>query len=213
MKRYEHLKRKSLQLRNSGMALSEICKRLSLGKTTVYYWIKDIHISRTIKQKQSQIDGTKAMRLKGAALREDAYKDGLCKYSDMVAQSSFRDFIMVYLTEGYRRTKHQVAVSNSNPNIVVLAFKWIKKLMNQDRKMDFNLQCHVDNNEDELKEFWAKKLGIENEQIKIRRKSNSGELSGRQWRSVHGVFTIRANDTYLRSRIEAWMDKIQEEWI
>lgn len=212
MKKYEHLRRKALELRKNGKTIGDICEMLSVGKGTAYYWIKDIPIPRTEKQTDAQKAGTKAMQLKCSSLREKAYEEGIKQYKSLMAKPLFRDFVVLYLTEGFRRTRHHVAVSNSNPNLIRLAYLWIRSLANYKRKFDFQIQCHVDNDENELKLFWSNVLGISKEQIKIRRKSNSGKLSGRQWRSEHGVFTVRVNDTYLRSRIESWMDKIQEEW-
>jgi hypothetical protein len=54
---------------------------------------------------------------------------------------------------------------------------------------------------------------IEPEIIAIKRKSNSGQLSGRQFRSQYGVFSVRANDTYFRSRLGAWMEYVLEDWL
>jgi hypothetical protein len=48
--------------------------------------------------------------------------------------------------------------------------------------------------------------------IKLLRKSNSNQLRGRQWRSRHGVLTVRAFDTLVRARLQAWMDRLRAEW-
>jgi hypothetical protein len=64
----------------------------------------------------------------------------------------------------------------------------------------------------ELRGFWGGVLGIEPEAIKLQRKSNSNQLSGRQWRSRHGVIAVRVPDTLLRARLQAWMDCLRAEW-
>lgn len=215
MKSYEHVKTKALEMRSEGKTISEICLFLSLPKGTVYYWIKDLprKISgRTDLQRQALKKALTANKKKYKALRDASYEIGISEYDSLMKDNTFRDFVMLYLTEGFRKTKNQVAVTNSNPNLINLAFKWMKKLMNPDRKIDFMIQYHIDNKESELKDFWAKELRISPEQIKTIRKSNSGKLLGRKWRSVHGVFTIRTNDTYLRAKLEAWMNKLQDEW-
>jgi hypothetical protein len=94
--------------------------------------------------------------------------------------------------------------------MVKLAHYWMTHLTT--RKLDFSLQYHVDHDVDELKEFWASLLTIEAETIKVLRKSNSNQLSGRQFRSVHGILTVRVSDTYFRSRLESWMDIIKAQW-
>jgi hypothetical protein len=78
--------------------------------------------------------------------------------------------------------------------------------------MDYRLQLHVDHDEAELKRFWAQQLHIEPERIHTMRKSNSNQLKGRKFRSVHGLLTVRIGDTYLRSRLQAWMDTVKSQW-
>ena len=94
--------------------------------------------------------------------------------------------------------------------MVRLANRWIVQLANN--KISYQLQYHVDHDETELKEYWAGILGIQPDIIKSIRKSNSNQLSGRQFRSVYGLLSVRANDTYLRARLQAWMDFVKAQW-
>jgi len=50
-------------------------------------------------------------------------------------------------------------------------------------------------------------------EIAVSAKSNSNQLSGREFRSRNGVLTVRTNDTYFRARLEAWVDLLKEEWL
>jgi len=63
-----------------------------------------------------------------------------------------------------------------------------------------------------LCEFWGKLLEVEPSSIRFQRKSNSGQMAGRTWRSRYGVLQVRASDTYLRARLDAWMDRLRAEW-
>jgi len=49
--------------------------------------------------------------------------------------------------------------------------------------------------------------------FRFQRKSNSGSLNGRSWRCVHGVLSVDCNDTYLRARLQAGMDRVRESWL
>jgi hypothetical protein len=55
-------------------------------------------------------------------------------------------------------------------------------------------------------------LGIDGAAIRMQRKSNSGQLTGRVWRSRYGVLTVVVHDTYLRARLQAWIDRIRDDW-
>ncbi len=191
------------------MTLDEIMDRLSLPKTTIYHWIKDLPAPPR-RQHPGQQQGTIAMQAKFAALREAAYQQGLAEAPTLLQDLSFRDFVVLYMAEGTKRKRNSVDFVNSDPKMVHLANRWIVQLAKN--KISYQLQYHVDHDEAELKEYWAGILGIKPDIIKSIRKSNSNRLSGRQFRSVYGLLSVRANDTYLRARLQAWMDTIKAQW-
>jgi transcriptional regulator with XRE-family HTH domain len=79
---------------------------------------------------------------------------------------------------------------------------------------EFRILCAQPTDQDpkELCTFWGNLLDVEPSSIKFQRKSNSGKLSGRTWRSRYGVLQVRVDDTYLRARLDARMDRIRFEW-
>ncbi len=209
--KYEHLREKAIHLRTEKqLTLDEIVTRLQLPKTTVYYWIKDIPIPFTAKQSEAQRKGTEVMRAKYAALREEAYQQGLAEAEDLIQDLSLRDFVVLYMAEGSKRERNSVTFVNSDARMVKLAQHWMCQFTSN--KVEYRLQYHVDHDVNELRQYWAEILDIEPETIKVMRKSNSGKLAGRQFRSRYGLLTVRVGDTYLRARLEAWMETIKEQW-
>ncbi|MBI1256589.1 MAG: hypothetical protein GC204_03885 [Chloroflexi bacterium] len=209
--RYDHIRDKAILLRTEQhMTLDEITERLSLPKTTIYHWIKDIPIPRTEKQTEAQRRKHEQNRARYAALREKAYQQGLTEAPKLFQDLTFRDFVVLYMAEGTKRQRNSVAFVNSNANMVRLAHRWIKHFTRN--KLEYSIQYHVDHDELELKQYWAGILGIQPAIIKTLRKSNSNKLSGRQFRSPYGLLTVRVGDTYLRAKLQAWMDYIQVQW-
>ena len=78
--------------------------------------------------------------------------------------------------------------------------------------MRYAIQYHADQELAKLREHWALFLAVDAASITLQRKSNSGRLKGRIWRSEHGVLTVSVSDTLLRARLQAWIDRIKEEW-
>ncbi len=215
MRSYEHLKEKALELRKRRhLTLLQIAERLSLPKSTVYYWIKSIPVRKSeefvARRRTAAYKAGAAMSRKWARIRESYYQSAAANAQRLLRNPSMRDFIVVYLTEGYRRDRNVVQVSNSNPGIVELADRWIRLLSRKCPK--YWVQIHADNDESSIKSFWARLLHVAANQIKVSRKSNSGNLSGRTWRSEHGVMMVRVCSTELRARIAAWMDYVQNQW-
>jgi hypothetical protein len=119
----------------------------------------------------------------------------------------------MYLGEGTKKTRNSVAIGNSDLAVIVLSHFWILQLSNPENKIFYSLQIHQDHDPEEIKSYWANGLGINSELIHVVQKSNSGKLSGRNFRSQWGLLTIQANDTYFMSKMQAWMDYRRKEWL
>lgn len=214
MKKYDHLRVAARKYRMSGLSIDEICDRLSLGKGTVYHWIKDIPLQRRSRSGDNLVKGVADQNsLRYKKLRDAAYQEGELEFSGLLSSNpTFRDFVMLYMTEGTRRGNGVAEIANSNPRLVQLAYSWLTKLANPNRAVSFWVQVHEDQSRQEVVQFWSQLLCIQPEQVKLQRKSNSGQLRGRAWRSRYGVLTVRVSDTYLKCRINAWMNLLQDSW-
>ena len=104
-----------------------------------------------------------------------------------------------------------VALGNSDPAVIAVSERWLRQLSSGGR--DYSLQFHADQDPSELQAFWGSVLGIDGSAIRLQRKSNSGHLAGRLWRSRHGVLTVWAGDTLLRARLQAWIDCTRDQWL
>jgi hypothetical protein len=207
-----YVREKARQLRpDRHLSIDEIALRLALPKTTVYYWMKDIPLGRPRRASVGQRAGNEGMQRKYKLLRDAAYAQGRQSFERLAADPTFRDFICLYLGEGSKRGRNVVAICNSDPTIINLANRWITRFSRN--PVAYTIQYHADQDLNALREFWAAELGIRGDIIRLQRKSNAGALAGRTWRSRYGVLTVRAADTLLRSRLQAWMDSIRETWV
>ena len=194
------------------MTIDEIAERLALSRTTIYHWVRDLPpIPTTIRQSEAQRRGTAAMQAKYALLRDQAYASGVEEFPRLAADPTFRDFICMYIGEGSKRARNVVAVANSDPAVVALSDRWIRRLAGRGGP-DYWVQYHADQDLEELRCFWGGVLGVPAAAIRLQRKSNSNQLAKRTWRSAHGVLTVRITDTNLRCRLQAWMDLIRASW-
>ena len=198
-------------MRRRGMTLDEIVERLALPKTTVYYWIKDLPIQDTERRSEARRRASAANSGRAAAVREAAYLDGRATFSTLCYLDGFRDFVCMYIGEGFKRTRHCVALGNSDPAVVRLAAYWIR--LQSRNKVTYYVQYHADQDLDELRRFWSDQLGTSPDEIRLQRKSNSRRLGGRMWRSKYGVLTVRSCDTMFRARLRGWIDSCQESWL
>jgi hypothetical protein len=194
--------------------IDELAERLALSRSTVYYWVRDLPIpgsgSGGVWPEAARRKGNVAMQRKYRLLREAAYEEGVREYETLAADPTFRDFVCLYIAEGYKRNRNAVCICNSDPAVMQIATRWIRAL--SAKELDVSIQYHADQDLNELREFWGGTLAVEPSKIKLQRKSNSNQMAGRTWRSHHGVLQVRLGDTMLRARLQAWMDRLRSEW-
>ena len=207
-----YVREKARSLRTDrNLSIDEIAERLSLPKTTVYYWVKDLPLGRARRANSGQRRGNRGMRARYRLAREAAYAAGREEFAELAMDATFRDFVCIYIGEGSKRNRNRVAIGNSDPAVVKLAHRWITLFARNPVRC--SVQYHADQRLDELLAFWANELAIPPEAISLQRKSNSGGLKGRTWRSRYGVLTVTAGDTLLRARLQAWIDCVKESWV
>jgi hypothetical protein len=210
-----YLREKARKLRTQHkLTLDEIVERLALPRTTVFYWIRDLPIDRkpnTRGPESARAKANRSIRAKYARLREAAYNAGVHGFHGLVQDPTFRDFVVLFMTEGFKRNRNVVSIANSDPVMIELATRWMRALSK--RKLAYSIQYHADQDLEMLRGFWGNRLRIDPQSILLQRKSNSNRLTGRTWRSQFGVMTVCTHDTYLRARLEAWMDCLRREWL
>jgi hypothetical protein len=207
------LRDKARQLRvEKRLTIDELVECLALSRTTIYYWVRDLPIERSGRQNRGQRRGNAAMQAKYRALREEAYEEGRRTFPALAEDPLFRDFVTLYIAEGYKRDRNKVVLGNSDPAVVAFTDAWLGKLSTGSRSYSL-LQYHADQDPAALCIFWGHLLGVESAAIRVQRKSNSSQLAGRRWRSVHGLLSVRVCDTLLRARLQAWMDCTRGHWL
>jgi predicted DNA-binding transcriptional regulator AlpA len=207
----EYIRQKARQMRvEKDLTIDEIAERLGISRETIFYWVKDVPLRRPPRRPDYESRAV-ANSLRYKEKRDAAYGRGRQEFDELCLRPSFRDFVCMYIGEGTKRSRNRVALCNSDANVIVLAHRWIREFSLN--PVHHSLQYHADQDIDALTDFWARLLRIDPTGIRLQRKSNSNQLTGRQWRSLYGVLTVTADDTMFRARLQAWMDRLFEEWL
>jgi transcriptional regulator with XRE-family HTH domain len=134
-----YLRERARELRTTKhLSLDEIAERLALPKTTVYCWIVDLPLGRPPRWTTGQRKGNLAMQNRWRLLREAAYAQGSAEYDDLIRQPTFRDFVALYIAEGFKRCRNVVSIGNSDERVVALSTGWFSLLSK--RKLTFSVQ-------------------------------------------------------------------------
>jgi len=212
MHRYSHVREKAVALRNQKYSLDEIASMLSVNKSTVFYWIKDMERPPLDKQKnaEARAKAVKSVVLKYKKLRDDAYQQAIASAAEDLKDASFRDFICLYMGEGSKSDRNWVGFINSDPELVRISHRFIKKMTK--RKIRYVLHLYPDHDKTDEIGFWASCLHIDPSLIMAIPKPGANKLKRRNTRLKHGIFSFGTADTYLKSRIDAYTDFIKGQW-
>ncbi len=171
----DYIRERARALRTSKhLSVDEIAERLVVPKTTVYAWIRDLPLGRPRRATAGQRKGNESMQAKYRHLREGAYAQGAAEYDELVALPTFRDFVVLYIAEGYKRSRHTASICNSDPTVLVLAARWLRQLSG--RSPTVRVQYHADQDIEELRAFWAATLDLAPQSVRLHPKSNTSKL-------------------------------------
>jgi hypothetical protein len=212
MNENKELRNKAIEMRTkNNMSLKDIVDALGVPKTTVYYWIKNYKLDK-IYWKKNVLGASITNKLKYQKLRDCATEDAKILYEKYKNNSCFKDFICMFLTEGYRKTNSVVNICNSNPNIIILCNYWFKIFTN--RKISYVVHVHTDDEIIDCVNYWAKCLNLNTQHIKVyvNKHESKGKLN-RKAKLKYGTFHIITSDTYFLCKMKLWGDVLQNEWI
>jgi hypothetical protein len=197
------------------LTVDQLAKRLALPRSTIYYWVRDLPsrsagAGRLVPASRRRRAPSVTRRIP-RSLCEAAYEEGLSSFEELAAQPTFRDFVCVYISRGYKRDRTRVALSDSDPAVMRLVNRWILRLT--DKSPFLAIQYLPEQSLTELRCFWGETVGADARTIRVRGTSIDEPEMEPSEPSRHGVLTITVEDTLLRARLQAWMRRTRESWL
>src|SRR5918996_463514 len=113
-----YIREKARQLRREKkLTIDELSECLTLPRTTIYYWVRDMPIGQTPRRTAAQLRAAWANKQRHRLIREASYNYGFVSFVTLIDKPGFRDFVCVYIGEGYKRNRNVVQISNSDPAV------------------------------------------------------------------------------------------------
>jgi len=190
------------------LTVDELAARLSLPRSTIYYWVRDLPLRGG--GLQAPCDEHRSNRKVSSAHSDAAYEEGLETFDELSAQPTFRDFICIYLIQGEQRDRTRVALTNSDPAVMRLVSRWLRRLT--DKAPLLLLQYGPGQSLKELRRFWSETTGAEPRAIRVRGTAEQEPGEQPAPGSPHGLLTVAVDDTLLRARLHGWMHRARESW-
>ncbi len=167
MKNYNILKTKAIIFRKDGLSYGDIKKKLNVSKSTLSYWLKDVPLEEKYKKKfytnriLNLAQGTQSQKERRGREIAEIIKKAKQEISESISLESYRLFgAALYWAEGNK--KHDLAVTNSDPHLILFMVRWFEKIFGVSPKNGFkaHLNIYPQQNEKHIKQFWSELTGI-----------------------------------------------------
>ena len=171
--RWFELKPEAIKLRKEGFSIGKIECRLGIPRSTLSGWLKDIKLSK--KQKEELTRNWRHALVKArkkAVLWHNAQKEKRLKLAKEqalktvgvidITDKKILELVLaiLYMGEGTKK-KVETSMGNSDPLILKFFLAALKRIYDFDlKKIKCQLSLRADQNPEEMKRFWSKKLGV-----------------------------------------------------
>lgn len=206
----------AIRLRKQGKSYSEIAKKLSLAKSTLSYWLKDIRLSEKLRiklQRRAAKAGTMALikrnklQTKIAIKRADTIQSDAIDEIEMVNLNELKLIgSALYLGEG-GKTGNRVDFTNSDPVAIKSIMAFFRKICKvPESKFRLQLSIHNKNSVRIAENYWSKITKIPFSQfVKTNLTISKYSKNKRRKKLPFGTIQIRIADVKLFHRITGWI--------
>lgn len=214
-------KLKAQELRRRGCSYSEILKEVTVSKSTISHWCRDIVLTpeqmerlyrrKGTNQRKGSVVSAKKKQEKRFREREILRLKGVSEIGRLDKKSRFVAGVALYAAEGDKSDDYRVGFSNSDPVIIRFMMGWLREYCKvPEDKFKGAIWIHDNLDEGRAKRFWSKLTGIPISQFHksyiAENKVNSKKI--RKNKHPYGVFTVRFGDTKLKRKLFGWIDGI-----
>jgi hypothetical protein len=191
------------KLYRGGLSARQIADHFGVSIDASYFTLRKLKIPRRSAKETNRI------RFEAKALSYNL-KTRLIKEERQLKIAA----IMLYWAEGYKAGKGTVDFANSDPDMVVIFWKFLSEICGVDRKrVRLHLYAYEGQDIRSLKRFWANLLELP-EQAFVKPYVKKAAAPGpRGPRMIHGLVHVRYSDKKLFEQIIAWIDEYRGEMV
>jgi hypothetical protein len=212
-------KEQIFELRSQGKTYNEIRALFPVSKGTLSCWFGKNKAFPDILLKNEE--ESKRMNMKKVLIMNKARTESLSKSYEKAraeAVNEFQEFkndplfliaLALYWGEGNKRGKHQIRISNTEPEIIRIFKVFIEKILKIDKiKIKIWLLLYPDLDDKICKDYWIDKIGLPIENF-----YKSTVIQGRQKINhlSYGVCSLGFSSAYLKQKVLTWMEMLGGE--
>ncbi len=205
-------KQKAFELRKKGKSFNEIHKELGVPKSTLSGWLQKKKWSKKITERNLKIARIEHRiriknlnKIRGEKLKKEyeiARQEAMTEFNQFKKDPLFIFAIAAYWGEGDKRSKHLVRITNTDPGMISIFFKFLIEICNfPENRIKGALFIYPDLNEEECRIFWSKETGLQHftKTMILPSKHKTRRLP-------YGTCTLVVSSRYLKEKMLIWLD-------
>lgn len=211
------------QLRLKGKSYGEISKALSVPKSTLSSWFKDLKLpikaqklleakGRTTRESLMKFNRrrTKAIQVENQKIRQETLKEihSFSKYELLLIGTA------LYWAEGQKRgTNSMVKFVNSDPAMIALYLRFLREIIQvPEQRIYPSVRIHPNIEEHSTIGFWSKVTRIPRERFKITRQISRASNGKRPRYSLpNGTLELCVSKRQKFFQIKGWIDGLKNQ--
>ena len=205
------------KLRRKGYSYPQIQKILSVPKSTLSGWCRDVALTedQALKLFKNKLKGAAKGRIIGAKRQQarrlkeiqEMFNDGKSEIGILTERERFITGISLYVAEGTKTDKH-CSFANSDPRLIRFMSGWFREFCNvPESKLRGSIWIHENLDIKRAIEFWSKLSNIPKKQFykTYIAKNKIGSAKIRKNIHQYGVFSLGFSDAKTHRKLMGWI--------
>ncbi len=192
------------RLYRSGLSAQQVADHFEVSLDATFYALRRLKVARRTSQQTNHL----RFEAKPHSYR---LKTKLTSEEERLKVAA----IMLYWAEGYKIGKGTVDFANSDPDMVLIFWKFLAEICGVDHsKIRLYLYAYEGQDVEKLIQYWCKFLGLPRKHFtKPYIKKATETVGPRGSRMIHGLVHIRYCDTKLLRQILVWIDEYRQKCV
>jgi hypothetical protein len=217
MKYTERMQAQSL--RRGGLSIGEIAQRLSVAKSSVSLWVRDVPLTLTQRTRLSRngysvdlIERRREKRLSNlTATRETIIQRAAQDIKTLSPKALLLVGAALYWGEGGKTVRGGVRLSNSDPTVIAVMMRFFREVCKvPEEKFRGHVHTFSHLNVEAAEKYWAKISSVPRKRFYKTYSKPSIASKGKKDNLPFGTFQIYVHNTKLFFKIMGWIEGLKK---
>lgn len=211
----------ALQLRSEGMSIKDIANKISVAKSSVSIWVRNVELTSRQKEQLTikghtieAIEKRRISRLKNEKAKRDLVIDASKKNVPRISNRQLWLMgLMLYWGEG-GKTRRTVRFSNSDPDLIKIMMMFFREIcLVPEDKFRGHVHIHESLDHKNAENYWSNISNINIKQFYVTYRKPNKSSQNKKNSLPYGTMDVYVLDTNLFYKIVGWSRGISERLI